>query len=134
VSILHGLVMALVLLGLATGTSLAAPAQQEGDNIVRFVPSAYSSHTQAVGAGAIRYVQATGEVAAAFRFRDLTPNNDYVVVSRDGVDQVSTVCGFTTDAAGEGSCTVQLGPGRGLAAQLELRSGSPSGMIILRTL
>jgi hypothetical protein len=140
----RSLASALVFLALSTGAALAAPVpqQQERSFVIQFAPVPYTSQPQAAGAGAGQVVEApNGTVVATavgFRFRGLTPRGGYTVVSLgdvtgDGVPDAFPVCNFVADNAGSGSCTTQLGPGRQLSSQIELRAGAANGNAILRT-
>ena len=140
-SLARSLAIALAFLGLSAGAVLAAPVpqQQERSFVIQFAPNAYTSQPLAAGAGAGRVLEDPGgttlAAAVAFRFRDLTPNASYSVVSLgdvtgDRAPDAWTVCQFVANNGGEGSCNVQLEPGQQLSSRIELRSG---GNTILRT-
>src|SRR5215212_9082705 len=91
---IRGLVAGLALAALVSGPASAAPVAQtdvtidlqDSSHIIRLAPTSFSAQPSAVGTGTLRTLtDASGNTVAAamaFTFRDLTPNNNYVVVTR----------------------------------------------------
>lgn len=110
--------------GLFIGSANAADAVHEANN--KFDLAATAAAPGADGGGRVNYVAGTEGWRNEVRVTGLQANTSYTWIGIGG-GATTTICSFTTDSSGSGSCTSRVDPTLG---RTEIRE-SATGRVVL---